>query len=101
MNKLADEKDNFYYQQTISKSVTIEGINVLNGMESTMTFRPAEKDTGFTFLVNGEYLKANLNTAFSYRPPKSFFLAKCIAIGGRKNKAIKVEHVLSATYGIA
>ncbi|MFC1753585.1 UDP-3-O-acyl-N-acetylglucosamine deacetylase [Thermoproteota archaeon] len=78
----------------------IQGVNVFNGKESYVQFHPAEDDTGLIFRVNGESIPADIDRAVHYKIPRSLGIASCIAVNGEKEKAIKVEHLLSAIYAL-
>tara|TARA_Y100000310_G_C20700703_1_gene829597 strand:+ start:290 stop:1183 length:894 start_codon:yes stop_codon:yes gene_type:complete len=83
-------------QNTISKEVTLEGINVFNGKTNYVTFYPAEDNTGIVFLVKNDKIEANLDNARFYRPLKWLMIPHTIALQGERERAIKVEHTLSA-----
>jgi len=84
---------------TLDDKVELEGVNVLTGKKSRMVIYPRSKG-GFIFGINGESIPATLDNAYLARPLKTLGLAHCIGLRGNKEKVIKVEHVLSALYGM-
>jgi len=87
-------------QVTISEPVTVSGVNVFNGKKSYAVFHPSEDNSGLSFIVNGESIPVNIDKARNYKSWRALRFASCIAIDGERERAIKVEHLLSAIYAL-
>ena len=78
----------------------IKGVNVFNGNKSYVQFHPAEDNKGLVFKVNKEYIPVDIHKAFYHKSWRSLRLASCISINGVNERAVKVEHLLSAIYAL-
>lgn len=90
------------FKTTIKESTPrICGVNVFPpGRKNFVRFHPAENDEGIVFIVGKEKIPATLKKAFHHMPFRSVYLASCISLEGEKEKAVKVEHIMSLVYGL-
>lgn len=84
---------------TLKEKIKIEGINVLNGKRNSANIFPYSGQ-GLVFYHKGEYIPATLERAFEHRPPRTFGLARLIALHGNKTTIKKVEHFLAPFYAL-
>lgn len=87
-------------QISIKSSIKIDGINLFNGRKSYVIFHPSDDNTGLNFRVKDELIPVKLENAYIHKDWRMFRIASCIAIHGKKEKAIKVEHLLSSVYSL-
>lgn len=80
-------------QRTIEREISLTGVNVYNGRQSTVTISPAEPDTGLVFRVNGSEIPATLKNA--YQSSRSVFLRNSDSRGPDVGL---VEHLLAALF---
>jgi len=80
-------------QGTIKNQVSVSGIGLHSGINSTITFKPAETDSGIRFirtdLAGRPEIKADLNNVSNTER------------GTKLGNIYTVEHVLSALYGLS
>lgn len=86
-------------QRTIAGEVSISGVGLHTGQETTITFKPAEVDSGIRFVRTDLEDKPVIPVHADYAVLEdSLFLT---ALGNRENQVLTVEHVLSACNGMA
>ena len=91
------EKLNFYKNQsTIKNTVSISGIGLHTGVESTATFKPAEPNSGIRFkrldLVNCPEIIADIDHVID--------ISRGTTIGQNGFRIHTVEHILAAVVGL-
>ncbi|MEE2858861.1 MAG: bifunctional UDP-3-O-[3-hydroxymyristoyl] N-acetylglucosamine deacetylase/3-hydroxyacyl-ACP dehydratase [Candidatus Neomarinimicrobiota bacterium] len=90
-NKFAKKK-----QQTIINEISIKGIGLHTGVETTATFKPAKENSGIRFkrsdLKNCPEIIANIDHVVD--------IARGTTIGQDDFKIHTVEHILSAVFGL-
>lgn len=79
-------------QKTIKNNVTISGIGLHTGKDSTVTLSPAKPDSGITFIHNGSRIRLDHNIAFGD------YLNSYIMLNG--HKVYTVEHLIAALFGL-
>ncbi|MGL4540151.1 MAG: UDP-3-O-acyl-N-acetylglucosamine deacetylase [Candidatus Rhabdochlamydia sp.] len=79
-------------QRTLRKSVSISGIGVFTGQETTLTFNPSTADQGIVFqrtdLPNAPKIVASLDSVYS--------TPRCTIIGNKTASIQMVEHLLAS-----
>ncbi len=89
--------DYFGYQTTIVNEATLSGVGVHSGADVTVTFSPAEADTGIVFrqrLVDGEH---NIRATASQVAATEL----CTVLGDAKGTFVAtVEHLMAAIYAL-
>ena len=90
-NKFAKKK-----QKTIINEISIKGIGLHTGVETTATFKPAKENSGIRFkrvdLKNCPEIIANIDHVVD--------ISRGTTIGQDDFKIYTVEHVLSAVFGL-
>lgn len=86
----------------MSKQASIEyptgeiyGVNVFNGKRNYVRFHPGEDNRGLVFRVNNKEFPVSLDESFEYKPARALYLAGCISIKGKNQRANHVEHLLA------
>ena len=83
-------------QASIEQSTgEIYGVNVFNGKRNYVRFHTGEDNSGLVFRVKNEEFPASLDKSFEYKPAWAFYLAGCISVRGRDQRADHVEHLLA------
>lgn len=86
------------FQRTIAGEETIKGIGLHTGQETSITFKPAEADSGIRFiradLPNKPVIEVKAENA---RLEESLFMT---ALGNGSERIFTVEHVLAACHGL-
>ncbi len=86
------------YQKTIAGEISISGVGVHTGQETTITFKPAEADTGIRFVRDDLPDKPEIEVkAENAVLEESLFLTQ---LGVGKTEIKTVEHVLAACIGM-
>ena len=90
------------YQNTLRESTQkIEGLNAFNGNKNWVRFHAAEANTGLVVRVGGENIPVKLDRASLYNGNlRSLHLVNCIALNGKRQRAVEVEHLLSLPYAL-
>ncbi len=84
------------YQRTIKKEVSVSGVGLHTGLDSTVTFKPADVNTGIRFvrtdLEGFPAIVADIDHVVD--------ISRGTSIGQDGNRIHTVEHILAATSGL-
>ena len=80
-------------QKTISKEISITGIGQHKGTENTITLKPADINTGITFIIKGKVFPFTIENVYGE--------AGYTTIGDLEKENVKtIEHLISAIHGL-
>jgi UDP-3-O-[3-hydroxymyristoyl] N-acetylglucosamine deacetylase len=85
------------YQKTIGRAVTLSGVGVHGGAAASVTFLPADADTGIVFKRSDLITNADIRAHVSQIGATDL----CTALGPQDSRINTVEHLMAAISSLA
>ena len=79
-------------QQTFEKQITINGIGLHSGLESTIRLNPAKENTGIVFLHNNVQIKALYTNVVDTQ--------NCTCLQAENARVSTIEHLMASLYAL-